>query len=126
MNKIKQHAVLTIVLSEFVHVFCCGLPTMFSVLSIAVGMGVMGSMPGVIVGMHDALHYYELPIIVSSGLILFAGWGLYLYSRKIDCLTDGACSHKPCSPKKDRTKLFMIVATLLFCMNLFVYLLIHE
>jgi len=126
MNKINQRLIFTIALSESIHIFCCALPTLFSVLGMIAGLGFMAALPAFIVDTHEAMHHYELPLIITSGVILVMGWALYWYSRKIDCRTDGACSHEPCTPKKDRTRTFMIIATVTFIINLSVYFLIHR
>jgi len=126
MEKINRGLFWGIIASESIHIFCCALPTLFSVLSLLAGMGMIATMPGFIDQTHDIIHSYEIPMIITSGVILVLGWGLYIYSRKISCRTQGTCSHSPCGPKKDRTKAFMIVATVLFIVNVTVYFTFHR
>lgn len=85
----------------------------------------IASMPVVMVQVHDFIHDWEMPIIIASGLILMAGWGLALYSRKVDCHDKGCC-HGACAPKKSKANLILIIATALFAFNVTVYLLAHR
>lgn len=124
--KFQKTLYATLVASESVHIFCCGLPTLFSILSVLAGMGVIATMPSIIESTHALMHVYEIPVIAFSGVVLLLGWGLYSYGQKLDCRTESACSHGPCEPKKDRTKLFLIAATLLFLGNLAIYFIFHQ
>lgn len=126
MEKIKKSLFVGMIASESIHIFCCVLPTIFSVLSLLAGFGLIATMPGFIEDAHHIIHDYEIFIMSMSCAILIIGWGLYLYSRKINCATDGNCAHKPCGPKKDRTRVFMTIATILFLCNILVYFTIHR
>lgn len=110
--------------SEISHFFCCGIPIIFSVLSLLSGMGIIASMPLGIGHLHDAMHDYEVPMIVMSGLIVALGWALHLVAKRMDCRSTG-CGHGPCSPKKKRSSTILIVATALFALNLAGYFLLH-
>lgn len=124
-ERVQKSLTWALVLSEASHVFCCVLPTVFSVLSLFVGMGLIATMPGIMVQVHDFIHHWEMPIIAISGLILLLGWALALYSRKVDCHDHGGC-HGTCTPKKSKAHLILIIATVLFAFNLSVYLLAHR
>lgn len=124
-ERVQKTLTWALIVSEASHVFCCVLPTVFSILSLFVGMGMIASMPGVMVQVHDFIHHWELPIIAVSGLILLMGWGLTIYSRKMDCHDHGCC-HGACAPKKSKAHLILIVATVLFAFNLTVYVLAHR
>jgi hypothetical protein len=126
MEKINRNIMTAVIASESIHIFCCVLPTVFSVISLMAGAGMIAAMPGFIDNAHDIIHDYELPMIVASAVILALGWVLYLYSRRLNCRTEGACSHEPCTPKKDRTKIVMIAATVLFVFNVAVYFGLHR
>lgn len=126
MEKINKGLFWTMVASESIHIFCCVLPTLFSVLSLMAGVGMIATLPGFINEAHHIIHAYEIPMIVVSGIILIIGWGVYIYSRRISCRTQGSCCHEPCAPKKDRTRLFMAIATLLFVVNVCVYFIFHR
>ena len=126
-NMEKHHtAVLwAIILSEGSHIFCCVLPTLFSVMSLLAGFGMIGAMPGVFVEIHERLHAWEIPMIIFSGAILALGWGLHRYSQRIDC-HDTGCGHGPCAPKKSKTAFFLKIATILFLVNVMVWLVFHR
>lgn len=126
MEKINKGLFWGIIASESIHIFCCGLPTLFSILSLLAGFGMIASMPAFIADAHHMIHAYEVPMIILSGLILALGWALYAYSKKVNCKTEGSCHHEPCEPKKDRTKSFMMIATLLFIVNVGVYFIFHK
>jgi hypothetical protein len=126
MSETKQKTIVwAVLLSEASHIFCCVLPTLFSLMSLMAGAGVISVMPGFIVHMHDFMHDYEVPMIIVSALILALGWGLYFYSKKVDC-HDTGCGHGPCKPKKDKVRLLLIAATVLFLVNVSVYMLFHR
>lgn len=126
MEKINKGIVWSIIASESIHIFCCVLPTVFSILSLLAGFGMIATMPGFIENAHHIIHDYEIPMIIMSAITLMLGWALYIYSRRISCRTEGTCSHSPCGPKKDRTRLFMIIATILFVVNVAVYFTLHR
>ncbi len=126
MSKIKRSVLISAVVSEGIHLFCCVLPTVFSVFSLLAGMGMIATLPGFIDNAHHIIHDYEIYMILTSAIILVIGWVLYYYSRQIDCHVEGECHHAPCETKKDRTKIFMIIASALFLMNVTVYTLVHK
>lgn len=126
MEKVKKGVFWTVIASESIHVFCCVLPTVFSVISLLAGFGIVATMPGFIEQAHDVIHAYEVPMIIASGIILLFGWVVYIYSRSVDCSDNGqGCCHEPCVAKKDRTRIFMMIATILFIVNVSLYLTIH-
>jgi hypothetical protein len=125
MEKIRKNILRGVVASETIHVFCCGFPTLFSILSLLSGFGLIYVMPNFMYDVHNLIHSYEAQLIGFSALMLMIGWGTYILSKYFDCRTEGSCHHEPCEPKKDRTKIFMIVATLLFIGNFLVYFLLH-
>jgi len=125
-EKINKSIVWGVIASESIHIFCCVLPTVFSIFSLMAGIGMIATMPGFIEEAHHLIHDYEIPMIITSGIILALGWGLYAYSRRIDCQADDGCCAKPCNTKKGNTWKFMVVATLLFTLNVFVYFALHR
>lgn len=124
-SRLQKTLISTVIFSETIHVFCCVLPTVFSLLSLAAGLGMIASLPGVMVTFHDFMHHWEMPIIAFSGFILLLGWGVSWYSDKIDC-HDSGCCHGECSPKKSKVHLILVAATLLFTVNLAIYLFAHR
>ncbi len=114
-----------VVLSELSHVFCCALPSVFSVINILVGVGLVGAMPIWMEEFHHLMHGWELPLILMSGSVLVVGWTLHFVSKSIDCHGTG-CAHEPCEPKKEHAARVLKIATLLFVANITIYLSIHS
>lgn len=126
MEKIRKGILYSVIASEGIHIFCCVLPTVFSVLSLLAGMGMIATMPGFIDEMHHVIHGYEIPMIVTSAIVLAFGWVLYYLAQKIDCEVEVGCCDHPCAPKKDRTKFVLIVATILLVFNVAIYMGFHR
>ena len=124
LEKIQKSFFWAIIASETTHVFCCGLPTLFSVLSLLAGLGVMTAIPTPLVFLHEILHEYERPMIIFAGCILAVGWILDMISARLDCQTTG-CHHPPCKPVKRKAHIVLKLATLLFIFNLIVYFGFH-
>ncbi len=124
-ERVQKSLVWALILSETTHVFCCVLPTLFSVLSLIVGMGMMASMPDSMVRMHTMIHAWEVPIIIFSGVVLALGWGISWYSDRLDC-HDTGCHHGACAPQKNKAHLVLVIATVLFTFNLAMYLFVHR
>lgn len=123
-KKLQKRLSLAIILSEMGHVFCCVLPSIFSILSVFVSAGVISVMPPFMAVWHEAVHRWEVPIILFSGALLSFGWVLHAYSRRLDC-QDTGCHHPPCAPVKKKSSKLLLVATALFTINVLVYLAIH-
>lgn len=122
----KKTILYGVVASETIHIFCCVLPTILSVMSLLSGVGMVVVLPGFIDEIHHVIHHYEIPMLMTSGTILVVGWALYLYAKRIDCMDkEVGCCSTPCEPKKDRIKIVMIAATLLFIINVSVYFGFH-
>ena len=114
-----------IVVSETSHVFCCVLPTLFSIISLISGLGMGALMPQAMSNVHELLHHWEVPMIGLSAAVLAMGWVLYYVSRKMDCHSTG-CVHVPCEPKKEKAHTVLKIATGLFLFNVLIYTLFHS
>lgn len=125
MQRIQTGIFWAVVLSETSHVFCCVLPTLFSVLSLLAGVGMISALPAPLVGLHEALHEWEIPVIVASGAILALGWGLHAYSLRLDS-RQSCCVHGECAPSKRRSSVVLKIATVLFVVNVFVFAVFHR
>lgn len=125
MDRLQKSIFWAVVAAESSHVFCCVLPTLFSIMGLLAGAGLIGVMPWPLAEMHDALHVYEIPIIVASAVLLALGWALHILSLRIDC-HDTGCGHGPCTPAKRRASRILVIATCLFVANLTVYLVFHR
>jgi hypothetical protein len=129
MEKYKNTVLTAIVLSEASHIFCCVLPTVFSIVSLLSGIGIISALPLGWVHIHDMLHHYEVPMIALSGLVLALGWGLHWYTEHM--MTDQTeththCCHGPCEPKKNKVHFVLKAATVLFVVNVSIYFIFHR
>lgn len=125
MQRIQKVMFWALLASETSHIFCCVLPTLFSVISLLAGLGLVAAMPGWLSFVHDVLHEWEVPLIVLSGSVVALGWGLNFYGRKVDC-HDTGCHHGSCEPRKHTASTILKVATILFLVNVSVYTLFHR
>jgi hypothetical protein len=125
MERVRKGIFWAVIVSEFSHVFCCVLPTLFSLAGLLAGAGVLVAMPGPLVDLHDTLHAYEIPMIIGSGGILALGWALHALAARIDC-HDTGCGHGPCTPGKRRAATILKIATILFVANVLVFLVFHR
>lgn len=114
-----------VLVSEFGHVFCCVLPTVFTVLGFAANIGLIGAAPIGLVALHEAMHHYEVPIIIFSGVMVALGWMVHAASLRVDC-HDTGCVHVPCDRTKRRNSRILAVASALFLVNLGIYLFVHQ
>ena len=125
IRKHQNKLIGAIIVSEMSHIVCCGLPIFFSILSLLSGLGLVSALPSSFVWLHDVLHHYELPMLIVSALILGLGWLALWYAEKMDCHETG-CHHEPCTPRKKTASKVLIVATILFAINISVYFGIHR
>lgn len=125
MQNLNRYISITTVASEVTHLFCCGLPMVFSILSFFTSIGMLASMPASLDYLHETLHPYEVPMIIISAFLISMGWILHLISQRIDCRKTGDCVHKPCSPKKKKSSKILTIASILFIFNLTGYLVLH-
>lgn len=123
-NNLRKVSNTLVILTEISHVFCCVLPTVISLISLASVAGITILMPGFFGDLHDALHHYEIPMMLFSGIMLLVAWGISLYSLYIDC-HDTGCEHGPCEPKKKHSLTVMFIATALFLINVTIYFSVH-
>ena len=126
MKKLSSFLSSTVIFSQLMHIFCCGLPFLFSVVSLFSLLGVSIALPTAFSGLHEAIHEWEVPILMFSGAVVVLGWVLHIISVKLDCRKDGMCVHEPCEPKKDKSALLLQFASILFIINCVIYFLFHE
>jgi hypothetical protein len=126
MKKRKTFILWAIIVSESSHIFCCVLPTLFSLLAILTNLG-MFVMPAAFVTFHETLHHWEFPIVMVSGLILAMGWGLHWHSLRGEECPSGCKHHTDkAHPSVSKTHLILKIASVLFVINVFVFLVIHR
>lgn len=130
MEKYRKTVLTALMISETSHVFCCVLPTVFSIVSVLSGLGIVSTLPAEWVGLHNFLHAWEVPMIVTSGIILALGWGLHYYTEHMGPHEQHKhCCDGHCGPKKqNKNKIHIIlkIASVLFVINIAVYVLYHR
>lgn len=124
-DKTQKKLFWAIIATETSHIFCCVLPTLFSVMSLLAGIGIVATMPGWLETFHDAMHDWEMPMIALSASVVAVGWGLHCYSLKNDC-HDHGCEHEPCGPRKRTASKILIGATILLAFNVTIYFGFHR
>lgn len=124
-EKSSSKIIWAVIATETSHVFCCVLPTLFSLVSLLSGFGLIVTIPGWLVDIHDALHEYELPMIGFSSAVVALGWGLHYFSIKNDC-HDHGCHHEPCGPRKRTASKILVAATVLLSFNMLIYFGVHR
>ena len=107
--------------SELGHVFCCILPTFFSLFSFAANIGLIGGAPGFLAVVHEIIHRYELPVILFSGFMVGVGWLVYWGSRRLR-----VCGDAMCAKGARHNRLILVIATGLFTVNVFIFAVVHK
>lgn len=126
MQKLQKKIYWAVILSESSHIFCCVLPTVFSLLAILTNLG-MFIMPASFVVFHEFMHEWELPIVVTSGVVLALGWALHWHSLTGKECPSGCQHHTDkAHPSVRKTHLILKIATVLFLINVFVFLVVHR
>lgn len=125
--KLQRPLLWTVLLAESTHIFCCVLPTVITVLAVLASFGTVAQMPVFLLDIHELLHEYEVPVILFSGSVLLVGWGIYALSRQIECQKSHCEPHETiCAPAKDHTRWVLVAATILFMINITVYVTLHR
>jgi hypothetical protein len=124
-SKLQKSLTWAVIASESSHVFCCVFPTLFSVVGLLAGMGMIITLPPGMIALHNLLHEWEVPMILISGVILALGWLAAWHGEKVDCHSTG-CAHGACAPRKKRAHLVLKIATVLFVCNVLIYTLVHR
>lgn len=114
-----------VLVSELGHVFCCVLPTVFTILSFAANIGLVGEAPGFLMALHEQMHHYEIPIIVFSGGMVAMGWGVFWLARKLAPQAEN-CSNAGCCKQQCHNRNILIIASLLFVMNVAIFAFVHK
>lgn len=125
MPRLQSTLFWTIIMSETMHVFCCLLPTVISLISLFGGIGLLTMLPSGVMVFHDMLHRWEIPLIAFSGIVLALGWSLHILSMKLDCRSEAGCAHEPCGPKKKNAALVLKIASVMFVVNTTFYITFH-
>jgi len=79
----QKHIGWAVLLSELSHVFCCVIPTLVTVLSAFANVGLLVVSPdGMLMNIHNAMHEYEIPVIVAMSIVMIQDAGTHLAVRK--------------------------------------------
>lgn len=122
MHRISKFSGHLSVLAALSHIFCCGLPLLASIISLGASAG--GTIG--VSALHEVLHAWELEIIIFSGAMLCLSAASLIIAHKIDCRTEGHCHHEPCKPKKNLSLNLFLLATVIFAINVSVYVMHAE
>jgi hypothetical protein len=114
-----------VLVSELGHVFCCVLPTLFTIFSFAANIGLVGEAPGLLMALHEQMHHYEIPIIVFSGGMVGLGWGVFLLAKKFAAKGEN-CSSVACGNHQCHNRNILIIASLLFAVNVIIFAFVHK
>ena len=127
IQNIQKWLTRVIIASEASHIFCCVLPTVFSIASLLAGLGMISAMPGWLDGVHGVMHDWEVPMIIMAAVVIALGWGLHWLSLKLDTHSEH-CHHGGCDSKKKskNANLILKIATVLFLVNVSVYFGLHR
>lgn len=124
-SKIQKTINWAVIICEGSHIFCCVLPTLFSVVSVLVGAGMLATMPGWLDHFHDVMHDWEVPAIIFSGVVIAIGWGLDFVARRMHVHAEG-CHHDHSDTDAKPKNLILKIATVLFLINVTVYFGLHR
>lgn len=115
---LKKTAFFFVILSSFMHVFCCGLPLLLSLTSLAAMLGLSS-----VKIMHVSwfVGSMQVNILIFSGLVLAGSCVAQWIGNRLDCHTDGHCHHKPCDKKKSLSGWFLIAAVCLYVVNVVIF-----
>lgn len=103
-------------LTSVTHIFCCGLPLVMSIIGLGTVIGLSG-----IHAIHDVMHQYEVDILIGSGILLAIGGIVQIIAWRLDCREDGACTHTPCAPKKNKSLILLLLAATFYIINLLMF-----
>lgn len=114
-----------VLVSELGHVFCCVLPTLFTILSFGANVGLIGEAPGFLTVLHEQIHHYEIPIILFSGGMVAVGWVIYIVGLHF-VAGHRDCGGFACEKGAVRNRIILIVASFLFAVNVFIFAFVHK
>lgn len=125
MERMQKSIFWAIIVTETSHLFCCVLPTLFSLLSFLAGVGLITAMPAGLAELHHFIHRWEIPLIIFSGVTIALGWAIDMMGQRVDC-HDTGCVHEPCGTRKNKAHKVLIVASVLFAFNIVIYFAFHQ
>lgn len=106
-----------LMLTAFGHFFCCVLPLVATFTSLAATAGLVAINSPMI----QWFESHEVQIFIIAGLMILVSGIIQFVSEKIDC-HDTGCVHEPCAPKKNWSHKLFVASTILYSVNLVVFL----
>lgn len=117
---LKYLAPTFVIMSCAMHLFCCGIPLLLSVTSLATSLGISSGS----VFEFEWFETIERELIILSGIILCVTIAAHMISRYLNCYEDAACCDTPCDNKKLISAYLLRGASLLYLVNLSTLLLV--
>lgn len=114
----KKLALSLVVFGSVMHIFCCGLPLLLSLTSLAAMLGISGAKMMEVSWFVGSM---QGTILMISGLVLAASFATQWLGNRIDCHTDGHCTHEPCDTKKSISNWILIGAACLYVINILIF-----
>jgi len=111
-----------VIFTEIMHLFCCVLPIVSTIIFTFTSVGTLGIIPVWLIGYHHLIHDYESYIIVLSAMLLIISYILTNISQRIDCYNTG-CKHPPCGDTKKQSVDILIIGVIIFIINCVIYVL---
>ena len=116
---LKTLSTFFVIMGSLMHIFCCGLPLLLSITSLATTLGI-SSLSIFEVEWFEPIENY---ILIVMGVMLAVTYVVNRSSKKIDCTQDGLCEHPPCDEKKDISGYLLKIATVLYLVNITIFVL---
>lgn len=103
-----------IICGSLVHIFCCGIPLLLSISSLASIIGIH-SLAMFEVEWFEAIEGY---VLLISGFLLIVTIAADQISKKMNCVESNVCQHEPCDKKKRVSSYMLKIALILYSLNL--------
>lgn len=116
---LKSFSTFFVILGSVMHLFCCGLPFLLSITSLATAIGI-SSLEIFNVEWFEQIENY---LLVIMGVMLGLTYFVNRYSKRLDCQENDLCTHPPCDEKKDISGYFLRIATVLYVLNILLFIL---
>ena len=111
---LKTFSTFFVILGSLMHLFCCGLPLLLSITSLATTLG----FSSLSIFEFEWFEPIENYVLIVMGIMLAATYLVNRSSKQIDCTEDGLCEHPPCDEKKDISGYLLKIAVVLYLVNI--------
>jgi len=103
-----------VIMSCAMHLFCCGIPLLLSITSLATVFGISSFSVFEI----EWFEVIEQELIVASGVVLLMTIIANVISQRLNCYEDVGCCDEPCGDRKSISTYLLIGASFLYLINL--------